>query len=244
MHSPTCTGLLTNSVLILRSWSLSFFKDKDHPSHPSSLSQSIGFELHASYSKFLLAGSFTYDNVYVSLLVSQLRGGREVQEEGDTCIPGWCWEGLGAGGEGDDRGWDGWMASLTRWTWVWVNSGSWWWTGRPGVLWFMGLQRVGHDWATELNWQSLVVCMSRCSSQGRKSSAVLVASTFLLYRWPWTLPACTTPRVSLRVPNFCGSTGTKAVTEPHPGFVLDTVIQKIWMLTLSLLSYPNLIKVY
>ena len=64
----------------------------------------------------------------------------------------WCWEGLGAGGEGDNRGWDGWMASPTRWTWVWVNSGSWWWTGRPGVLWFMGLQRVRHDWATELNW--------------------------------------------------------------------------------------------
>ena len=54
--------------------------------------------------------------------------------------------------EGDDRGWDGWMASLTRWTWVWVNSGSWWWTGRPGVLRFMGLQRVGHDWATDLIW--------------------------------------------------------------------------------------------
>ena len=64
----------------------------------------------------------------------------------------WCWEGLGAGGEGDDRGWDGWMASPTPWTWVWVNSGSWWWTGRPGVLQFMGSQRVGHDWATELNW--------------------------------------------------------------------------------------------
>ena len=65
----------------------------------------------------------------------------------------WCWEGLGAGGEGDDRGWDGWMASLTRWIWVWVNSGSWWWTGRPGVLQFMASQRVGHDWATELNWK-------------------------------------------------------------------------------------------
>ena len=49
-------------------------------------------------------------------------------------------------------GWDGWMASLTRWTWVWVNSGRWWWTGRPGVLWLMGSQTVGHDWATELNW--------------------------------------------------------------------------------------------
>ena len=66
----------------------------------------------------------------------------------------WCWEGLGAGGEGDDRGWDGWMASLdeTRWTWVSVNSGSWWWTGRPGVLRFMGLQRVGHNWVTDLIW--------------------------------------------------------------------------------------------
>ena len=60
------------------------------------------------------------------------------------------WERLGAGGEGDDRGWDGWMASPTRCTWIWVNSGSWQWTGRPGVLRFMGLQRVGHDWATEL----------------------------------------------------------------------------------------------
>ena len=56
------------------------------------------------------------------------------------------------GGEGDDRGWDGWMASPTRWTWVWVNSRSWWWTGWPGVLRFMGSQRVGHDWVTELNW--------------------------------------------------------------------------------------------
>ena len=64
----------------------------------------------------------------------------------------WCWEGLAAGGEGDGRGWDGWMASRTRWAWVWVNSRSWWWTGRPGVLWFMGSQRVGHNWTTELNW--------------------------------------------------------------------------------------------
>ena len=63
----------------------------------------------------------------------------------------WCWEGLGAGGEGNDRGWDGWMASPTRWTWVWVNSRIWWWTGRAGVLRFMESQRVGHDWATELN---------------------------------------------------------------------------------------------
>ena len=65
----------------------------------------------------------------------------------------WCWEGLGAGGEGDDRGWDGWMSSLTRWTWVWVNSGSWWWTGRPGMLRFMG--REESDTTEQLNWTEL-----------------------------------------------------------------------------------------
>ena len=64
----------------------------------------------------------------------------------------WCWERLKAGGEGDERGWDGWMASPTQRTRVWVDSTSWWWTGRPGVLQFMGSQRVRHDWATELNW--------------------------------------------------------------------------------------------
>ena len=63
----------------------------------------------------------------------------------------WCWERLKVV-EGDDRGWDGWMASLTQWTWVWINSESWQWTGRPDVLQSMGSQRVGHDWGTELNW--------------------------------------------------------------------------------------------
>ena len=67
----------------------------------------------------------------------------------------WCWERLKAGGEGDDRGWDGWTASRTQWTWVWAGSGSWWWTGMPGVLQSRGSQRVGHDWATELNWTEL-----------------------------------------------------------------------------------------
>ena len=66
-----------------------------------------------------------------------------------------CWERLKMRGKGDDRTWDGWMASPTQWTWVWVNSGSWWWTGRPGVLQSMGSQRVGHNWATELNWSVL-----------------------------------------------------------------------------------------
>ena len=67
--------------------------------------------------------------------------------------------GIGGGGEGDDRGWDGWMASPTQWTWVWLNSGSWRWTGRPGVLWSMGSQKVGHDWVTELNHNILCFYM-------------------------------------------------------------------------------------
>ena len=74
-----------------------------------------------------------------------------------------CWEILKTGGKGDNRGWDGWMASLTQWTWVWVNSGIWWWIGNPGVLQSMGSQRVGHNWVTELNWTELnshLTCLS------------------------------------------------------------------------------------
>ena len=75
-------------------------------------------------------------------------------EKSPWCFP-WYRERLKVG-EGDNRGWDGWMASLTIWTWVWVNSGSWWWTGRPGMLWSMGWQRDGHDWVTELNCTELI----------------------------------------------------------------------------------------
>ena len=73
-------------------------------------------------------------------------------EECTHCKRPWSWERLKAGGEVDNRGWDGWMASLTQSTWVWVNSESWWWTGRPGMLQSMGSQRFRHDWETELNW--------------------------------------------------------------------------------------------
>ena len=72
----------------------------------------------------------------------------------------------------DDRGWDGWMATLIRWTWVWVNSGSWWWTGRPGVLQFMGLQRVRHNWVTELNWTELN------KELGRRNGGALIFNHF------------------------------------------------------------------
>ena len=69
----------------------------------------------------------------------------------------WCWERFKAGGGQDDRGWDGWITSPTQWTCVWVSSGSWWWTWKPGVLQSTGSQRVGHDWVTELNWIRLCI---------------------------------------------------------------------------------------
>ena len=73
-----------------------------------------------------------------------------------------CWDRLRAVGQGDDRGWDGWMASPTHGTWVWVDSESWWWTGRPGILQFVGSQRVRHDWATEMNWTELWTSLGLC----------------------------------------------------------------------------------
>ena len=100
----------------------------------------------------------------------------------------WCWEGLGAGGEGDDRGWDGWMASLTRWMWVWVNSGSWWWTGRPGVLRFMGSQRVRHDWVTDLIWSDLKAGLQWVSN--KKNLGIFLSKKNLT--WWLSLKACLT----------------------------------------------------
>ena len=74
----------------------------------------------------------------------------------------WCWERLMVGGEGDNRGWDGWKASPTQWTWVWVDSGSWWWTGRPGVLQSMRSQRVRHDWVKH-NCCQVSTCDQNCA---------------------------------------------------------------------------------
>ena len=73
----------------------------------------------------------------------------------------WCWERLRAGGEGDDRGWDGWMASPTQWTWVWVNSGSWWWTGKPGVL--QSWSDKESDTTEWLNWLKIVSLFLSCN---------------------------------------------------------------------------------
>ena len=74
----------------------------------------------------------------------------------DSLEKTWCWERLQVGGEGDDRGWDGWMAAPAQWTWVWASSGSWWWRGKPNVLQSIGSQRVGHNWVTELNWKPTI----------------------------------------------------------------------------------------
>ena len=101
----------------------------------------------------------------------------------------WSWERLRVGGEGDNRGWDGWMASLTRWTWVWVNSRSWWWTGRPGVLWFMGLQRVKHDWLnwTECHRDNEAVMASIRDSMIRTNLRAHGLLTVIWTRWlPWS----------------------------------------------------------
>ena len=121
-----------------------------------------------------------------------------------------CWEGLEAGGEGDDRGWDVWMASPTWWTWVWVNCRSWWWTGRPGVLRFMGSQRVGHDWATELNWISLsapFLQMQQLRQRDDKCPAAAVAKS---------LQSC---------PTLCDPTDCRPPGSPVPG-ILQTITQE------------------
>ena len=120
----------------------------------------------------------------------------------------WGWERWKAGGEGDDRGWDVWMASLTQWTWVWVNSGSWWWTRRPGVLQSLGSQRVGYDWVTELNWTdailrgSLIAQLVKIHLQCRR-----------LQFHPWVRKICWR-RDKLPTPVFlgfpCGSAGKES----------------------------------
>ena len=164
----------------------------------------------------------------------------------------WCWEGLGAGGEGDDRGWDGWMASLTWWTWVWVNSGSWWWTGRPGVLRFMGSQRVGHDWATDLIWSDLIlwliqaICVihrRHCNEKSNflllfkmssidpklKSLGVLVSFSHLLTTWTSTPAHCVPEHFTkaLMPVESCPAIWNEGYGEWYPQKLLANLFQKI-----------------
>ena len=136
-----------------------------------------------------------------------------------------CWERLKAGGEGDDRGWGGWMASPTRWTWVWASSGSWWWTGRPGMLQFMGSQRVGRDrdWTREAvafpggsvgknlpaAWETRVWSLGQ---EDPLEEETATHSSLLAWRIPWTeAPGALQSVGSQRV-------GYDSVTQqqPHP----------------------------
>jgi len=103
----------------------------------------------------------------------------------------WCWEWLRAGGEGDDRRWGGWIASPTEWTWVWVSSRSWWWTGKPGVLQSMGSERVEHDWTTKLSWSSNIFYVYQFTSVQSLScerESVMPSSHLILCRPLLLLP--------------------------------------------------------
>ena len=94
------------------------------------------------------------DRVKKNQILKSVRSWRELQcKELTPWKTPWCWERLRAGGEGGDRGWDGWMASLTEWTWIWANSRRWWRTGKPGMLQSMGSQRVRRDWVTKQQQQ-------------------------------------------------------------------------------------------
>ena len=107
----------------------------------------------------------------------------------------WCWERLKAVGEGDDRGWDGWLASPTQWTWVWTNSRRWWRTGKPGMLQSMGLQRVRHDWATELNLarEKNLLEWSQLGKAGHGGKAWLVKFYSSVQSFIWQMVRCQAP---------------------------------------------------
>ena len=111
-------------------------------------------------------------------------------------------ERLKAGGEGGDRGWDGWMASPTQWTWVWASSGRWWRTGKPGVLQSMGLQRVGHNWVTEQQQERKQEAQAQSMWGGREqlgpatdsADCALISTLFLTLRSP-ILSGCHFPKL-------------------------------------------------
>ena len=105
----------------------------------------------------------------------------------------WCWERLKAGGEGDDRGWNGLMTSPTQWAWVWASSRNWWWTGKPGMLQSMGSQRVRHDWVTELNWTHWGRIRQSYHQVGHKESATTeqLSMAHIIKCWMASLTQCT-----------------------------------------------------
>ena len=115
--------------------------------------------LSGSWRSFLYSSEYSLEGMMMKLKFQYFG---HLMQRADSLEKTLIWKRLKVGGAVDDRGWDGWMASPTRWTWVWVNSRSWWWTGKPGVLQSMGSQRVRHDWVTELNW-TLMQWRQKCN---------------------------------------------------------------------------------
>ena len=101
----------------------------------------------------------------------------------------WCWERLKAGGEGDNRGWGGWMASPTQWTWIWTNSRRWWRTGKPGILQSTGLQR--HDWVTEQQLRNLQASPNNSHNFQVHSPSYLPLLEIIKIFWWWKLCSST-----------------------------------------------------
>ena len=149
----------------------------------------------------------------------------------------WCWEGLGAGEEGDDRGWDGWMASPTWWTWVWVNSGSWWWTGRPGVLRFMGSQ----SWTWPSDWTDLQMRVKHIH-------------IFLKFIWLYVILHCHIAAAAAKLlqscPTLCNPIDGSPPGSPVPGILQARTLEWVaisfsnewkWKVKLKSLSHVRLL---
>ena len=133
----------------------------------------------------------------------------------------WCWERLKAGRERDNRGWDGWMALSIQWTWVWVNSRSWWWTGRPGVLHSRQSQRVGQDWVTEWNWTECItevkvkvgqLCLTLCDPVNYTVPGILQARILEWVAFPFSR-ASSLPRDRTQVSKIAGGFFTSWATK-------------------------------
>ena len=135
------------------------------------------------------------------MLNLKLQHSGHLMQKTDSLEKYWCWERLKVRGEGDNRGWDGWMVSSIRWTWVWVSFGSWWWTGKPGMLQPTGSQRVGHNWGTEPNWTTgglcpMWHCPNQCTSCKVKFSVFSLKFLFLFFFFLVTLSAPLTPWIN------------------------------------------------
>ena len=152
---------------------------------------------------------------------------------------------LKMGGERDDRGWDGWIASPTQWTWVWASSRSLWWTGRPGVLQSMGLQRVGHDWATELTDKSVVGINAPISWMGKPRFKGVNVTCPRWHNWVNFRYLCKSWILTLANLDDGGPTILSVIypssLQPGPGFipVVSLLILDSWAQVLQIFPYST-----